>query len=555
MGERHGPTSRLAATPFSSQQARVCLGALLAAGLGSLACRSASEAGASAADVDTRRTADIFFTTGLSGTVEPCGCTSEPLGGLGRLAAVVGPPSSARALLDAGQLLLPDEPIEAMTRPQHLEKAALLARVYRKLGVAGVNLSPPDLAEGAELLVELQKEGAVPFVSANLRPRVGGGPMVARSFLRKVGGIRIGVTGVAVPEDAARVSDGVVALEIGPALAAEVGALRDDGAELVVVLAHLPAAEAEALAEIEGIDVVLRAPGSAIEHTPAEAYRSGGALIAEAGRQGQYVGKLTLHLDGKRGEGPLAWYDGGASARAEQERLQRRAEAMEAEAERMADRPEVATARRRMAAKLRTRAEGLGTSAEPPRGSYLEMKLIALGQERPSDSEVGRMLTAYDQRLRELNAERVDEGACEAPEDAPRFVGNEACGACHEAAMEVWKTTKHALAWETLEAKEKHYDFTCVGCHTVGFRAPGGFCSLADAAPFEDVGCESCHGPGSLHLARQDPSSIRRGDDEAVCKQCHVVEHSDQFDFATYRPRIMGPGHGAPEAASDATAP
>ena len=36
-------------------------------------------------------------------------------------------------------------------------------------------------------------------------------------------------------------------------------------------------------------------------------------------------------------------------------------------------------------------------------------------------------------------------------------------------------------------------------------------------------GCETCHGPGSLHVeSRGDKSKIIRGDDEATCFTCHL---------------------------------
>lgn len=492
----------------------------------------------------------MFFTTGLSGTIGPCGCTSEPLGGLERLAAVVGPPSSERALLDAGQLLLPEGSIEELTRPQHLEKARLIARVYRKLGVVAVNLAPPDWREGAGLLTSLQAEGAVPFVSANLRPRGEDGPMVARSFFRTVGGIRFGITGVSVPEEAELASDDVVPLEIGPALAAEVDALRDGGAEVVVVLAHLPEVEAESLAGIAGVDVILRAPGSPIEGTPAQPRTIGRVVLAEAGSEGQYVGRLRVRLRASRGTEPIAYFEGPSVARAERGRLLRRAQAFEAEAARRADQPELAAARRSMADKLRSRAEAIDLDPPPPRGPHLSVELIPIRQSLEPAEDVRRMVAVYDRHLRELNASRVDRSACETDsDDAPRFVGNAACEGCHEPAFAVWRASKHARAWETLEAADKHYDFTCVGCHTVGFRAPGGFCSLAEteAEPFRDVGCESCHGPGSAHLSAQDAASIDLGAEPATCTaSCHVPAHSDTFEYARYRAKVLGPGHGFP---------
>ena len=90
-----------------------------------------------------------------------------------------------------------------------------------------------------------------------------------------------------------------------------------------------------------------------------------------------------------------------------------------------------------------------------------------------------------------------------------------------------------------------------IGCHVVGFEQPGGFCRLADAPTWANVGCESCHGPGAGHIASPGDRAawskrFVANTPEAVCVGCHNQEHSDQFNFATYRPRILGPGHGQP---------
>src|SRR6185503_4942863 len=53
----------------------------------------------------------LFYTAEVHGAVEPCGCTSDPLGDISRLAAVMADArrgGTAVALLDAGSLLYPE---------------------------------------------------------------------------------------------------------------------------------------------------------------------------------------------------------------------------------------------------------------------------------------------------------------------------------------------------------------------------------------------------------------------------------------------------------------
>ena len=75
-----------------------------------------------------------------------------------------------------------------------------------------------------------------------------------------------------------------------------------------------------------------------------------------------------------------------------------------------------------------------------------------------------------------------------------------------------------------------------------GLQALGGL-----VEGFEGVQCEACHGIGSPHA--QDPDHVRIASkeiDEKTCRRCHDGDNSPHFNFETYRPKILGPGHGMP---------
>jgi predicted CXXCH cytochrome family protein len=62
----------------------------------------------------------------------------------------------------------------------------------------------------------------------------------------------------------------------------------------------------------------------------------------------------------------------------------------------------------------------------------------------------------------------------------------------------------------------------------------------------QNVGCENCHGPGSIHVVDGTTKSVLRPKPGPnVCVGCHTAENSIHFDYATYLPRVLGPGHGA----------
>lgn len=119
------------------------------------------------------------------------------------------------------------------------------------------------------------------------------------------------------------------------------------------------------------------------------------------------------------------------------------------------------------------------------------------------------------------------------------YVGSATCATCHAAEHEIWQGTKHAHAWQTLEtaaADPDRYGWPvtrypeCVSCHTVGYGEVSGFVSPETTPKFKDVGCESCHGPASQHVANPALHKPLRGD-SLTCTQCHNYEQSPDFDY------------------------
>ncbi len=84
------------------------------------------------------------------------------------------------------------------------------------------------------------------------------------------------------------------------------------------------------------------------------------------------------------------------------------------------------------------------------------------------------------------------------PADA-KYVGSAKCRACHFKDYNTWRKTKHAKVFDQLEGAERK-NADCLKCHTTGYGKPGGFVSEDKTDGLKNVGCESCHGPGSAHL-------------------------------------------------------
>jgi hypothetical protein len=86
-----------------------------------------------------------------------------------------------------------------------------------------------------------------------------------------------------------------------------------------------------------------------------------------------------------------------------------------------------------------------------------------------------------------------------------KYVGSDKCLACHQADAAIWQKTDHFHAYDALSKKAdkpalRQYDPECITCHVVGYTQKGGFVTNTPPSLMKNVGCESCHGPGSAHV-------------------------------------------------------
>jgi len=131
--------------------------------------------------------------------------------------------------------------------------------------------------------------------------------------------------------------------------------------------------------------------------------------------------------------------------------------------------------------------------------------------------------------------------------DKPTYIGAAVCSMCHRGQTnhmvhEKWLASKMARAFKALDpAKGEDKNPTCLACHTTGFGAGGYAVGSPNAAKFEGVQCEVCHGPGSMYktitIMKDKKQALANGliiPTEATCRQCHGAKNprKDKFDFA-----------------------
>lgn len=125
------------------------------------------------------------------------------------------------------------------------------------------------------------------------------------------------------------------------------------------------------------------------------------------------------------------------------------------------------------------------------------------------------------------------------------YVGSEKCKECHDEQYESYhKYSRKAHSFQSIKKMQpkltaEEYQ-SCFECHTTGHGKPGGFVSESQTPELKNAGCETCHGPGSLHAESQEPKDIKTKLSAQDCLTCHNEERVGSFK---YRPLIYGGGH------------
>ncbi len=189
------------------------------------------------------------------------------------------------------------------------------------------------------------------------------------------------------------------------------------------------------------------------------------------------------------------------------------------------------------------KAEMAGPSKLVPK----QFDIALLHDQIPQDDALRKESDAYRDLVRKTRL-AVDDPTRTRDDEVPgvrpaaKYAGSQACATCHVRATHIWEGTAHAQAFISLTAHNSDADPTCIGCHTVGFGTASGYRREYAGKKLTDVGCESCHGPGSEHVAqRRSGEKVLfkfRPLGEADCTTCHHGEFSRPFKWEYFWPPI-----------------
>lgn len=474
----------------------------------------------------------LAILTDLKGYLEPCGCTSRPLGGIDRTAAQIRALRENEApllFLLAGDSFFDEAKIDSKRLDQSSRNARTLLGILNELQVAAVLPGQRDRAQPAALLSSLQETSQFPWLAMNE-------PVQGRVV--EAGSMRVGLLGVQRNAEESSVR-------------AAVAALRSvDGAapDLVVALVDGSRREAGRVAALEGVDFVVQ--GGLDEDRPLPPRRSRSGWVLHAGRQGQ---GLTIVEVQRAGPGAFAdqspWSAEVRKAQLDTEiaDLRKKIEAWASSSEvREAD---LATQRSRLESleKERQALDGASDAAATKDANVFRARWLELDPDSARDPEVVQRMKAHDKAVNEANRRAFADLKPPALEPGQvGYVGSAACAPCHATEHAWWRGHPHGKAYATLQERNKEFNLDCVGCHVTGYGQPAGSTVTHNLdGALVDVGCEACHGPGAAHA--KDPTIGMVVDPpESVCVACHNEEHSDLFAYEAYKATLVVPGHGKP---------
>ncbi len=492
--------------------------------LGLMLCLGCSRGRRPAAEVEP--TVRLAVVTDLKGYLEPCGCTSNPLGGIDRLAAQIQALREKEApllVVAAGDAFYDAAPLEPARVDQANRNAKTLAEILSSLEVTAVLPGRRDRAQPPDALAVVREASDFPWLAMGDSPE---------TLPVELGGLRLAVVGA---------PPGVSLGEVEAAVAAT----RSEGS-LVLVLIDGTRRDANRIAAIDGVDFVVQ--GGLDQDSPIPPRHAGGSWVFHASRQGQGVTVVDVYRTND--EDPFA-------DRSEWSRRER-AEQLDAQIADLGakiaaweksgdvDAADLDPQRARLT-ELKQARERLEAPAMHTKGNAFAARFVELTKRSPRDVQVQRLMREHDKAVNRAN--RIAFADLKPPPLGPddiAYVGSAACAPCHAPAYTWWANHRHGVAYRTLQSVHKEYNLDCVGCHVTGYQKPGGSTVTHNLdRALVGVGCESCHGPGAAH-AKDPEVAIARYTTESTCVGCHNEEHSDLFDYDAFVETLTVPGHGLP---------
>jgi hypothetical protein len=458
--------------------------------------------------------------------------------------------------LDAGDLLFHDREYGGNPDITLAIQGKKIIESYNAMGWTALGLGEKDFALGTDYLKDLAKTADFPFLSANILDAKTNKYVFEPYTIVKIKGFRIGITSVIGKDTdfkAKRQEElGITVSDPENALAAVLRELENKS-DFVVVLAHTGTDDAKALAKtFDTVDLFIVGHGGDINlYQPVTEDNS---LITEIFARGKYIDRLDFSIGDPKH--PYEFFVAGSErsdSYEHQELLLRKKqldifiadiEAQKKEGKDVTAIEKVVTDEMKQVNK---RLEDLGEGSKPEHPNTVKASLIALDKGFADDPTVKDIFKKYADELLEIKNQEKESLLEEGKRDnaslsvEPHYVGMESCKMCHAKIYSFVSDTAHTKAYDTLREKERQFEPDCISCHTTGYRRDGGFNNILSAKDLLGVQCESCHGPGSLHVKDNKANKMLHLTKAADCIVCHNPENDDNFVYAEKLKKITCP--------------
>ena len=459
-------------------------------------------------------------------------------------------------LLDSGDLLFHDREYGDNPDIALAIQGKKIIESYNAMGWTALGLGEKDFALGTDYLKDLEKTADFPFLAANVLDAKSKKCIFEPYTVVKVNGLRVGITSVIGKDTDFKAKRQE---ELGIKLADPENALTDvlselrDKADFIVVLAHTGTNDAKVLAkEFSDIDLIIVGHGGDINlYQPVT---ENDTLITEIFARGKYVDRLDFSItDPKR---PYGFFVAGSerSDSFEHKELITRKKQLDIfmadiEAQKKQGK-DVATIEKVVTDELKQvnkRLDALGEPADADHPNTLKASLVALDSRFADDPTVTGIFKKYADKLKEIKNQEKESLLEKGKRDnaslsvEPHYVGMESCKMCHATVYSFVSGTAHMKAYDTLRDEDRQFEPDCISCHTTGYKKPGGFTNILTAKDLLGVQCETCHGPGSLHVKDNTANKMLRLTKASDCVVCHNPENDDNFVYAEKLKKIQCP--------------
>lgn len=358
-----------------------------------------------------------------------------------------------------------------------------LLRAFAQLEFDAINLGHREVQVSASVLRDLARTSPVPLISANLLDAESGQPLVSPYRIIRRGAARIAVVGVVDPEGVrSRLGEGLQVEDMSATLATLLPELRSR-ADIFVLLAFADERTLTRLAEeFYEFSVIL---GGRVRQPAQKLIHENRSAIFFTTNEARTVGAMKAEVrDGRRLD-------------------------------------------------------------------VTDARVVFLHENIPEHEAFVALSDAYREEIRHTRLALDDLSGAHheqvlGVDPTATYIGTEACVSCHMEEHRIWKSTGHSHAFATLQRKGADADPKCIACHTIGFGTPSGYQREFEERRMVNVGCESCHGPGSEHVAQR--IAERNSGDEVLfhfrtlsasdCTQCHYGEFSRPFRWEAFWPVI-----------------